>query len=197
VSQVNRQLPRHSRPNSEPTAIRASCLARGPAAALLLLVSTAAAAAEPLDAHQQLAGLFMQSCIAYAGNPAGLRNWARDTGLTELHDPARAAFTHGAPGQVFDASNPSGKFVVVSSDDGLCSVLTDQASGRLVVGALESDLTASGITYRMVIERDDARIPELHNREYLATKNGRSWRILAATVRDPQPGQAMLTAAPE
>jgi hypothetical protein len=149
------------------------------------------------DTPQQLAGLFMQSCMSFAGQPTDLRAWARKTGLTEVPDPARSAFLHGSPGVVFDASTPGSKLVVASSNDGICSVVTNQAVGSEVIAALEAALRRSDITYRMVIERDDKQVPTLHDREYLATKSGRSWRILAATVADPHGGQAMLTGAPE
>lgn len=139
----------------------------------------------------------MQSCLSFAGQPVDLRAWARKSGLTDVPAPARAAFLHGAPGVVFDASTHGSKLVVVSSDDGVCSVVTNQAIGPEVISALETALTQTGIAWRLVIERDDKQVPTLHDREYLATKDGRSWRILAATVTDPQGGQAMLTGAPE
>ncbi|MBN8905804.1 MAG: hypothetical protein J0H99_04085, partial [Rhodospirillales bacterium] len=107
------------------------------------------------------------------------------------------AFLRGAPGLVFDASLPPEKFVLLSPDDGLCAALTNQAVGTDVIRAVESDLTAAGIAFRLAIERDDKTLPDIHNREYLATKNGHGWRILIATVKDPAGGQAMLTAAPE
>jgi hypothetical protein len=163
----------------------------------LLFASINQTNAAPPDTPDQLAGLFMQSCLAFAGDAVGLRGWARQIALIEVPDPARTAFLHGAPGVVFDASTPGSKLVVVSSDDGICSVITDKAPGPAVVAALENDLTRSGIAFRLAIERDDKQIPVLHDREYLATKNGRSWRILAATVTEQQPGQGMLTAAPE
>ncbi len=75
--------------------------------------------------------------------------------------------------------------------------MTNQADGSAVVAALESDLTVAGVAFRLAIERDDKQVAQIHDREYLATKNGRGWRILVATVRDPKGGQAMLTAAPE
>ena len=115
--------------------------------------------------------------------------------MPEVPDPARAAFLHGAPGKVFDASDPVGKFVLVSSDDGICAVITDQAGDRDVVAAFERALRDAAVRFRMVIERDDKLNPVLHHREYLATRSGQAWRILVATVRDG--GQAMLTAAPE
>ena len=139
----------------------------------------------------------MQSCMTFAGDPAGLRAWAAGKALPAVPEQARAAFLHGAPGQVFDASDNEGKFVVVSSDDGICSAVTNRVAQAAIVAALEGDLRAAGIAFRLVIERDDKHVPDIHDREYLATKAGRSWRILLATVKDPSGGQAMITGAPE
>jgi hypothetical protein len=144
---------------------------------------------------EELSGLFLQSCLPYAGRPAALRQWATREKLPAVPDPARAAFLHGAPGQVFDASNGAGKFALLSSDDGICAIVTDRAGDREVAVALERALSDAGVRFRLVIERNDKLNPKLHHREYLAAKPPRAWRLLAATVHDV--GQAMLTAAPE
>jgi hypothetical protein len=144
-----------------------------------------------------LSGLFLQSCIPYAGKPTALRQWAARAKLPDVPDPARARFLNGAPGKVFDASNAAGKFAVLSSDDGICAVVTDQAGDADTARALEGALGEAGIKFRLAIERDDKLNTKLHHREYLAARSERAWRILAATVRDSVPGQAMLTAAPE
>jgi hypothetical protein len=117
--------------------------------------------------------------------------------LPEVPDPARTAFLGGAPGTVFDASNAAGKFVLVSSDDGICSAVTDHAGDEDVAAGLEHALREAGATFRLAIERDDKSNTKLHHREYLASGHGRAWRLLAATVRDETQGQAMLTAAPQ
>jgi hypothetical protein len=145
----------------------------------------------------ELSALFLRSCLPYAGDPAALRQWAKSLKLPELSDPARAAFLAGAPGKVFDASNAAGKFALLSSDDGICAAVTDHAGDREIARGLERALTDAGVKFRLVIERDDKLNPKLHHREYLAARRGQAWRILAATVRDDAPGQAMLTAAPE
>ncbi len=144
----------------------------------------------------------MQSCLPYAGDPLALRKWATHLSLPQVPDPARAAFLNGAPGEVFDASGVTGvKLALVSSDDGICAVVTDHAPDRETVQSLEQALTETGAKFRLVAERDDRLNTKLHHREYLAAYKNRGWRILAATVRDPAsgqaPGQAMLTAAPE
>ena len=153
-------------------------------------------AADPTP-HDQLAGLFIQGCLPFAGNPAAVRAWAASNSLSTLPDPATKAFLHGAPGQAFDASAPGTKLVLTSSDDGICSAITDKATSTDVARALESGLKRAGADFRLAIDRDDTAAKDLHFREYLATRNGHSWRILAATVNDPAGGRAMLTAAPE
>ena len=160
---------------------------------LLFLAISPAHAAEP----NQLAGLFVQGCMAFAGNPPAVRAWAAANNLPALPEPPTKAFLHGAPGRAFDASMPGTKLALVSSDDGICSAVTDKATTQATADGLEAALTQAGVTFRLAIDRDDSRDKALHFREYLATRNGRSWRILAATVHDPAGGQAMLTAAPE
>jgi hypothetical protein len=163
-------------------------------ASLILLAALLPATAFAGPA-EELSGLFLQTCLPYAGRPQALRQWATLEKLPAVPDPARAAFLNGAPGQVFDASNSTGKFALLSSDDGICAVVTDQAGDLEVAQALERVLSGAGIKFRLVIERDDKLNPKLHHREYLASRPPQAWRLLAATVHDN--GQAMLTAAPE
>jgi hypothetical protein len=171
-----------------------SCLI--PRTFLLVLLGLGAVRAQPVTPATELAGLFVQGCLPFAGSPANLRDWARGVPLPVLPEPARTAFLNGAPGVVFDASTGEGKFVLVSADDGLCSCVTDMAHDRAVRTALEDVLARAGLAFRMVIERDDRHATDLHYREYFASRDGRTWRILAATVKDPGGGQAMLTAGP-
>ena len=166
----------------------------------------AAAVLAPSTAHagapEELVGLLIQGCLPFTGNPPALRDWAKRTGLPPVPEQARIAFLHGAPGQAFDASAAEAKLVLVSSDDGICSAVTDRATQQAVGDALEAGFQQAGLAFRLVIERDDARVSAIHNREYLAsknlaTKNKIGWRILAATVKGDTGGEAMLTAAPE
>lgn len=161
-------------------------------AAILLAPSVAQA-----GAADELVGLFIQGCLPFAGNAAALRNWAKRTGIPAVPEQARAAFLHGAPGQAFDASAAEAKLVLVSSDDGICSVVTDRATRQSVTRALEAGFHQAGLGFRLVIERDDPSVGAIHDREYLVAKDGRGWRVLAATVKDEKGGEAMLTGAPE
>jgi hypothetical protein len=165
--------------------------------ALLLPLFAGVSRASPVDNGGQLAGLFMQSCMAFVGNRTGLRDWAHRTGLAELPDPARAVFLHGVPGVVFDASNPSGKFVLISDDGGGCSAVAEKADGPSLFATLESDMRQVGVGFRLRGDAADAEEKQLQHREYTAWQGSQKWRIVVGTVRDQQGGQAMLTANPE
>jgi hypothetical protein len=156
-----------------------------------------APAAAEAGGEDELVGLFIQGCVPFAGNAAALRAWAQQMGLPPVPEQARAAFLHGAPGQAFDGSAANAKLVLVSSDDGICSAVTDKATQHEIVTALEAGFQQAGLRFRLVTERDDAKVAEIHDREYLAAKDKRGWRILAAAVKDDKGGEAMLTAAPE
>jgi hypothetical protein len=148
-------------------------------------------------AAEELVGLFIQGCLPFTGNAPALRDWAKRTGLPPVPEQAATVFLHGAPGQAFDASAAEAKLVLVSSDDGICSAVTNQATQQAVADALEAGFRQAGLGFRLVVERDDPRVGAIHNREYLAAKDKHGWRILAATVKDDKGGEAMLTAAPE
>lgn len=164
---------------------------------MLLAVSLLAPACACAGAPDELVGLFIQGCLPFAGDAAALRDWASHIGLPPVPDQARAAFLHGAPGQAFDGSTAEAKLVLVSSDDGICSAVTDRATEQSVTDALEAGFRQAGVAFRLMVERDDKQLSAIHDREYLAAKDKRGWRILAATVKDDAGGEAMLTAAPE
>ena len=70
---------------------------------------------------------------------------------------SRAAFLHGAPGKAYDASAAGTKLVLVSSDDGLCSAVTDHAAEAPVTAAVEAAFRQAGLKFRLVIEPYAAR----------------------------------------
>jgi hypothetical protein len=166
-------------------------------AAWLLVPGMAIPGVAWAGAPEELTGLFIQGCLPFVGDPAALRAWAGQTGLPPVVEQARAAFLHGAPGQVFNGSVAGVKLALVSSDDGICSAVTDQATQQAVSDALEAGFRQAGLGFRLLIERDDAQVNTIHDREYVAVKDKRVWRILAATVKGDTGGEAMLTAGPK
>jgi hypothetical protein len=166
------------------------------AAALILAVAGETRAADlPDAAAKQVAGLFMQSCVQFAGDKDALRGWAGKIGLRVLPPAVQARFLTGRPGAVFDASNQDGKFVLVSEDGGSCSVIAEMASGTQTIADLEKDLNDARIGFTMTAKARDSEEKLLQHREYVASRGDRGWLLLISTVKDPVGGQVMLTAS--
>jgi hypothetical protein len=159
----------------------------------LLLVPGAARAGAP----EELAGLFIQGCMEFAGDAPALRDWAKQTGLPPVPEQARAAFLRGVPGQAFDASAAEGRLALISADDGTCSAAAEQATRQAVDDAVEAGFRQAGLAFTMVLERDDTVLSSIHDRVYRVTKEKRGWQVLVATVSGDKGGQAMLTATPQ
>jgi hypothetical protein len=145
-------------------------------------------------AANQVAGLFMQSCVQFASDKEGLRGWANKTGLTPLPAEAQKRFLYDLPGVVFDASNKAGKFVLISEDGGSCSVVAQRASGSGAITNLEQDMTAASIAFKATRDEPDSQEKALEHREYVASRGEREWRLLVSTVKNVAGGQVMLTA---
>jgi len=162
-------------------------------------VAPGAHAADPAsaDAAAQIVGLFMQSCVRFAGDATGLRAWALHAGgLQPLPAQAQQAFLYGLPGEVFDASTAAGKLVLISESSGACSTMTQSANGSDVVKTLEQVMQTSHIEFTMTREDDDAQEKVLHHREYSASQGARRWEMLVSTVKGAAPGEVMLTTSP-
>jgi hypothetical protein len=147
-------------------------------------------------AAAQVVGLFMQSCVRFAGDPTGLRAWAPKAGIQPLPTAGQQAFLYGLPGEVFDASTKQGKLVLISENSGACSTMAESASGAEVVNVLEQVLQMSHISFTMTREDDDTKEKDLHHREYTASQGARQWEMLVSTVKGTAPGEVMLTTSP-
>ena len=151
------------------------------------------------DPAAQAAGLFMQSCVRFAANTKGLRQWAAHRHLRRIQPPHDEAFLYGLPGMVFDATATAGrpiKLVVVSEDSGSCSVVVEHAKGAAVLRRLDADLKAAGVVFKVTQDGPDAQEKDLRNRAYDAGLDGKHWQMLVSTVSDPAGGEAMLTTNP-
>jgi hypothetical protein len=174
--------------------IRLGCMGIVAIAGIAALTTPARADDPPNVAAKQVTGLFVQSCLRFAGDKDGLRGWAGTSGLKALPTGVQDRFLYGLPGVVFDASNNVGKFVLVSEDGGSCSVVAEMASGPVVITDLEQDLNDARISFKVTAERADAEEKALKHREYQASQGQRGWLLLVSTVKDSKGGQAMLTA---
>jgi hypothetical protein len=165
--------------------------------AISTLTTMAARADDPgSSAATQVVGLFVQSCVRFVGNAADLRQWAHQTGLPLLPKEAQQSFLYGLPGEVYDASTPDDKLVLISEDGGSCSALAESANGEAVAATLERVMRAAHIAFMLTHEDDDTEEKALHHRSYAVSRGGRQWQMLVSTVKDTASGEVMLTANP-
>ena len=154
--------------------------------ALVLLMTPAQAA----DNASELAGLFMQSCVAFVGDREGLRGWVARNHLTPLPPAGQSAFLGGQAGVAYDATNNEGKFVVLSGDDGSCSAIAEHAKPQELISRFEQDLRDSGLPVLVTEEGDDPVEHALHHRNYRAGRR----IFVVSTAAGGGEGPAMVTA---
>jgi hypothetical protein len=90
------------------------------------------------DGATQAAGLFLQTCLNFAGSPAGLRDFLKKRQVPELNPEGRAIFLRDHVGMGFDASNKATRLAVVSEDNGVCSIFAGQGNLAQVLPLIES-----------------------------------------------------------
>lgn len=148
------------------------------------------------DSAARAVALFMQSCVRFAGDTQGLRDWVKNTGYPEVPASRADDFLDGLPGAAYDASGGKLSMVLVSDDGGSCSVVADAVKGAELIEALEKDLRGAKITFTATDDPPDPQIKDLNNREYTASAEQRNWHMLVSTVKDPAGGEAVLTTNP-
>jgi hypothetical protein len=92
--------------------------------------------------------LFKQACMRYANNVSELREWAASHFMLKLSPAEAAIFVDESVGRralVFEAAAPSGKYVVVSYDNGTCEVVASPANRAAVQQALLANLSEEGV----------------------------------------------------
>ena len=172
-------------PHAAPAAIR-------PLAVLALLAVLAPARPAWADSPaEQLAGLFVQGCVAHAGSLSGLRQWAAAKGLKSVPAQAAPAFLNKEAGIAYDASDPGGKFVLISADGGGCAAIAQHADRAVLASTLAQFLARADLTLTQISEEDDHLAPGVRHRVYRLRVAGRDWQIVMSTTRDS--GQAMLS----
>jgi hypothetical protein len=129
--------------------VRFVCLA---GALALSLVDTGPAIAEVQGADSEtprVIRLFKQACMRYANNVSELREWTASHFMPKLSPAEAVAFVDESVGRralVFEAAAASGKYVVVSYDNGTCQVVGSPANRAAVQQALLANLSEEGVS---------------------------------------------------
>ena len=167
---------------------------------LAITVSAAPARAADLaqaeDNAKEAVGLFLKSCVEFAGNLDGLRDWVKKAGFPEMPGNEADNFLYGLPGAVYNATAKGGKLVLMTQDNGSCSTFTPLADGPTVTNELERILRESRVKLDITGDKADPKENKLHHREYTASGAKHEWQMLVSTVNDPAGGEAVLTANP-
>jgi hypothetical protein len=160
------------------------------AAAVLALAISAGQAAAQRVVQDPVAvaavGLFQNSCMPFAGHPRDLRGWVAAHHLPALSPGATQALLRGEPGKAFWASTPDGKMVLVSNDNGSCSVVLPAADKATVDTALQDYFGSLGTT---AAQMDDKTSPDgkAHQTLWMVSLRNRSW-LVSTTSHAPDDG---------
>ena len=94
----------------------------------------------------QLVGLFMQGCLVFTGDAAGMRAWIAARHLPSVPLSDATLFLAGHPGEAFGASNIVGKYALVSWDNGSCQAIAMTGDADAVERTMLAKLQQSGVT---------------------------------------------------
>ena len=139
---------------------------------------------------EQVVGLFVATCLRYAGDVAGLRGWVAGQGAPAMPRQAADAFLTGRAGQVFDVSYQTTRLALISLDDGGCEAVSEYADPRLTVTYVGEALSHDGTPVVAKGDFSDRQHPGVSQRVWQATLAGRNWVLNAVTA--PQPPEASI-----
>ncbi len=124
----------------------------------------------------QVAGLFLQTCLRFAGDPGALRSWIVAHQLPQVPEAQPPFLGSIGTGQVFGASTASGKHALVSYDFGACQVIAMAGDASAVQQKLLASLHDLGVAVSRVLARstpDGSSTQDLFD----ATLESRHWKF--------------------
>jgi hypothetical protein len=148
-----------------------------------------------VNGADQLVGLFGATCLHFAGDTAGLRQFLTQQGAQPMPAQARDAFLAGRPGQVYDVSVPNVNLALVSLDDGGCEAVVEKANPNEVISQLQQQAIEARTPLTPLGTQGEKAANGVQHFAYSVTANGRAMHILASTA--PAPPQAVITLAPK
>ena len=114
--------------------------------------------------------------MPFAGLPRDLRSWIAAHHLAAVGPAATQALLRGEPGEAFWASTSDGKMVLVSNDNGSCSIFLPAADKATVDTALQDYFNSLGSP---AAQMDDKTSPDgkAHQTLWMVSVRNRSWLI--------------------
>lgn len=134
---------------------------------------------------RQGAGLFVQSCIKFAGQAPALRSWAAERHLPPSPEPMASELKRRDPGaSVFVASSPGVQMALISLDNGVCRILMQHGDADRVEGAVFDALAKAGVG-NALIRQEERGGPAAKMRLYkanFARQRYWSWSVVSKEV---------------
>ena len=124
----------------------------------------------------QVVGLFVQTCVKFAGYPRGLQQWVAAHHLPQLSGNQAAVFLGMAPGEAFAANTKSGEHVLDLFSNGLCGVIAKSDKEEDVYNMLLSSFTKHHLSVKQVDANSHLNVSSITHRLNLSSKT-RSWTI--------------------
>jgi hypothetical protein len=142
----------------------------------------------------QAVGLFVQSCIRLAGEPATVRDLLRQRHVPELTPEGRAIFLRDRIGVGFDATNKATRMVLISEDNGACSVFAETVDTSKILGSVESVFRSAGAS---LVQKSTEQQGSLTSHDYDVVLKDRRFKLVISTGDNPKASiHTMLTLAP-
>lgn len=124
----------------------------------------------------QVVGLFLQSCVKFAGDPQNLGLWIADHRLRQLPQDQAYIFLGMAPGHAYGASTRSGEHVLDAFADGACAVIAKADDPAVVLKLLVDTLAKFHVTVDPAgVTSKPGDLGVTHR--FTASLNARRWSI--------------------
>ncbi len=129
-----------------------------------------------LDAAQVVA-LFQQSCMRYAGDAAELRSWASAHHLRRVPVEQAAIFLGSiGAGEVYGASNATGKHALVLYGSGSCQIIAMTGMASIIKRSLLDLLHGEGVVVSPLLVRSNQE-GGIEQELFEAALGARRWKI--------------------
>lgn len=147
--------------------------------------------------------LYMDTCVQFQGSNADVSSHAARSGYARASEDFSRAALKGKAGEVWNAANAAGEFVIVLTGEAHCSVWARTADARTVNGAFEKLVKGASRRDVEVVRTVDRTIDgaggQYRQLGYLVRRAGApyGWLMLATTsASENAEVQARLTMSP-
>ena len=168
------------------------------ALAALLLAAPAARAETPEQrlGTRALATATGRFCLHFAYSQEDLRAALAESGMPALPPEEAAPLLNGRPGLAYNGSWNGIRVLVLSADDGTCTVQAGPVVERWVYNNLEESLRARARDFRLWGDRTDEGPPRYRQRLYRWVFEARRYQVLVSTPLAGEPLPASISVAP-